>query len=72
MYDFMYGGFYVIHVDFYCNKFVQEQNNRGAIHSFFDCTNDFNEYPISGDHVSDFNDFKSLWYKYHRLQIVFG
>ena len=34
---------------------------RGAIHSLFKCTNDFNEYLISGDYVSDFDDFKSLW-----------
>ena len=43
---------------------------RGAIHSLFKCTNDFNEYLISGDYVSDFNNVKILWY--HRLHIVLG
>ena len=38
---------------------------RGAMHSLFECTNDFNEYLISGDYVSDFNDFKILWYRLH-------
>ena len=46
------------------------RNTRGVIHSLFECTNDFNEYLISGDYVSDFNDFKSLWY--HLLLIVLG
>ena len=32
--------------------------------------NDFNGYLISGDYVSDFNDFKSFWC--HRLHIVLG
>ena len=36
---------------------------RGTIHSQFECT----EYLISGDHVSDLNDFK-FWY--HRLHII--
>ena len=43
---------------------------RGTIESVFECTHDFITYLISGDYVSDFNDFKSLWYK--RLHIVLG
>ena len=34
-----------------------------------ECTNDFNEYLVSGDYVSGSNDFKSI---YHRLHIVLG
>ena len=34
--------------------------NLWAIHSLFECTNDFNEYLILGDYVSDFNDFTIL------------
>ena len=38
---------------------------RGAIHSLFDCTNDFNEYPISGDYVSHLIDFKTSYDSNH-------
>ena len=35
---------------------------QGAIDCGFECTIDFNEYLVSGDYVSDFNDFKSSWH----------
>ena len=35
--------------------------DRGAIHSLFEHTNDCNEYLISGNYVSDFNDFKIVY-----------
>ena len=42
---------------------------QGAILSLFECINDFNEYLISGDYMSHFNNFKIL---YHLLHIFLG
>ena len=40
---------------------IPKDVRRGAIRFLFECSNDFNdENLISGDYVSDFNDFKSL------------
>ena len=39
---------------------VSSTLERGVIYFLFKYTYDFNEYLISGDYVSDFNDFRSF------------